>query len=276
VQPLEGPAVAKVETPPVKPGPVEKDRPPETPKPKPTAVVQNSGVKPVAPSVEVRPSSPKEEQALTSKDMEMFKIKEIGTVALPTTFKFTQLGQELVHQKLLADLRKDTAFRLELPCRDGTRAFERLQELFKSQNITLVIDQAAQRRLKQPSWKTNYVLYMEDFTPEQLARLLQLLAEDDQKAVTRRPADVRFAGHLIVTPMTDLDHKELSQLMGVDPTRPGSVQVKGKTIERSALVLAYNPVRPSPGSAEVKRYLDTRKPTRPGTVQVLLVLRGVL
>jgi hypothetical protein len=40
------------------------------------------------------------------------------------------------------------------------------------------------------------------------------------------------------------------------------------------LAMPYNPVRPRRDSAEVKRFLDERKPLRPGALQVLLVLRG--
>ncbi len=40
------------------------------------------------------------------------------------------------------------------------------------------------------------------------------------------------------------------------------------------LVLPYNPVRPKKDSAEVKRFLEERRPLRAGAIQVLLVLRG--
>jgi hypothetical protein len=44
--------------------------------------------------------------------------------------------------------------------------------------------------------------------------------------------------------------------------------------EHTMLAMPYNPVRPHRDSAEVKRFLDERKPLRPGALQVLLVLRG--
>jgi hypothetical protein len=39
--------------------------------------------------------------------------------------------------------------------------------------------------------------------------------------------------------------------------------------------MAYDPVQSSPGSPEIKRFLESRKPARPDTVQVLLVLRSI-
>ncbi len=37
--------------------------------------------------------------------------------------------------------------------------------------------------------------------------------------------------------------------------------------------MVYNPARSSRGAPEVKRFLDGRKPPRPGSLQVMLVLR---
>jgi hypothetical protein len=214
--------------------------------------------------------------------MEMFKL-ETANVALPVTVKLKELDQEANRKKLLGEWRQGTAFRLELPCKNGTRAFERLQVAWKAKGNSLLIDQEAQRRLKQPLWKTNYVLVTEDLTPEELFQMMQRLAAEDKKGETKRPPDVQFDS-LVVTRMTKSDHKELSELLGVDLAAPGAGQggaaqpesgkAAAKVSEHHALALAYNPVRPRPGSAEVKRFLESRKPARPGTVQVLLVLRG--
>ncbi len=94
---------------------------------------------------------------------------------LPATFKLRDLSQEAAHKKLVAELQKDSAIRLELPCADGSRAFERLQAILKSHHVELMIDASAQRRLSKPVWKTNYVLYSEGMTTAELASLLQQL-----------------------------------------------------------------------------------------------------
>jgi len=46
-----------------------------------------------------------------------------------------------------------------------------------------------------------------------------------------------------------------------------------KNAERLALALPYNPVGPQPHSSEVSRFFSNRKEPRPGTMQVILVLR---
>jgi outer membrane biosynthesis protein TonB len=239
----------------------------------PTQVVQRPVEKPAAPET----SAPKGEPVFTAPSMEMFKL-ETASVALPVTVKLRELDQEAIRTKLLSEWKQDTAFRIELLCKDGTRAFDRFQKVWKDKGNSLLIDQVAQGRLKQPRFKTNYVFVAEDLTPEELLQLMRQLAAEDKKGETKRPPDVQFDS-LVVTRMTKRDHKELSELVGVDLAAAGVVQPEpekagAKAPEHHALALAYNPVRPRPGSAEVKRFLDSRKPARPGTVQVLLVLRG--
>jgi hypothetical protein len=252
---------------------------PQDPPPQPhSEVVQRPVEKPTPPE----PPATKDEPVLTAPSMEMFKL-ETANVALPVTIKLRELDQEASRKKLLGEWKQDTAFRLELPCKDGTRAFERLQAAWKGKGISLLIDQAAQGRLKQPRFKTNYVLVAEDLTPEELLHLMQQLAAEDKKGETKKPPDLLFDS-LVVTRMTKRDHKELSELLGVDfaasragqggAAQPEPGKAGPKALEHHALVLAYNPVRPRPGSAEVKRFLESRKTARPGTLQVLLVLRG--
>jgi anti-sigma factor RsiW len=262
----------------------------------------NPGPKPPAP-----PEAPKPDAVLTDRNMEMFKLDEVQ-VALPVALSVRDLEKDGARRKLLDELGKDSAFRLELPCRDGTRAFERFQAVCKARHIGLHIDGAAQVRITKAQWRTNYVVYLEGLTAYEWSALLRQLGQEDARA-SRRPTERQFDG-LVVTRLTPRDHKELADLMGLDPTRmpprpagplgtdlhkplseqtaeqlaqalagqggarpqPGKPAVKAA--EHVALVMAYNPVRPRPGSPEVKRFLETRKPTRPGTIQVLLVLRG--
>jgi anti-sigma factor RsiW len=249
------------------------------------------------------------EPVITAPSMEMFKL-ETFNVTLPVTVKLRELDQEAARQKVLDELKQDTAFRLELPCKDGTRAFERFEAAWKARGNSLLVDQVALGRTKQPKWKTNYVLVAEDLTPEELLQLMKQLAAEDRKGEAKKPPDVQFDS-LVLTRMTKHDHKELSDLLGIDLTqtppkatgplgtdpkkplseataeqvakalageggvpRPEPGKPAAKPLEHLALALAYNPVRPRPGSTEVKRFLESRKPARPGTVRVLLVLRG--
>ena len=84
-----------------------------------------------------------------------------------STFKLHELDEK----KLLAALPKD-ALHVELPVPNANRAFERLQGVFKAHHVDLLIDATAEARLRHPNPKsqTNYILYTEDLTAEELAQ----------------------------------------------------------------------------------------------------------
>ena len=243
--------------------------------------------------------------------MEMFRV---APVTQPQILKLADLEQAPRQQQLLKELRKQPAYRMESPVKDSIKAFDRLKAALTARGIGLVIDQTAQVRMsaaaRQARIKTNFVLYVEDVTPEELVQLFQSAAAEDRKAEKTKKDDGQFEA-VVINAMTDADHVELCKLLGLkgvrklpDPPsgplgsdvrkpladktaddiakslagqggvpRPEAGKPAGKAPERLALVMPYNPVRPRPDSPEIKRFLAGRKPFKPGTVHVLLVLR---
>ncbi|MBL8796214.1 MAG: zf-HC2 domain-containing protein, partial [Planctomycetia bacterium] len=109
---------------------------------------------------------------------------------------------------LTQEFSQDDATRLDLFClTDTSRALERLQAVFKANNVNLRIDGYAQARMKQ-KLKTNLAIYSEELTPEELAALLHQLATDDKK-----PGNGNF-DKLTVTPTTP---PELARVLGGEP-----------------------------------------------------------
>ncbi len=215
---------------------------------------------------------PRDGPVITDRAMELFR-PAVADVQVPEILKVRDLDTA----RLLAALKTDGAFRMELPCRDGTQAFKRLQSVCKAQGVGLVIEPVALGRLGKPPLKTHYVLYTEDLTPQELGRLLRRLGDEDAKAESKKKGDGLFDA-LVLTRMSDADRKELSGLMGVDPKQiqragQGGAPRPGGP-DRQALVMAYNPVRPAANAAEVRRFLEGLKSPRDGAVQLLLVLRG--
>jgi hypothetical protein len=184
---------------------------------------------------------------------------------------------EKVHELRADQLRKqfgeEPTLRIELPCADTARGFRRLQTALKEAGVSLAIDAAAQNRLDKPRLRSNYVLFVEDLTADELAGLLAKLGSDDKKASEHRTKPDGQFSKMVVNAISDADRRELSVVLHVDQNvlQPGAG--KGKGAERLAMAVTYNPERPKPNSPEVKRYFDNRKPARPGALQVLLVLR---
>jgi hypothetical protein len=240
--------------------------------------------------------------------MEVFEKVDLH-IALSLSLR--DLDQEKARQRLRDRVKKENALRLELACLGNGKGFERLQESLKAQGLKLLIDPVARGRLKNPRLKTDYVLYSDDLTPDELTRVLEHLGQGDKAAEAKKRNDGQF-GLVVVNQLTPADHAKLSELLGADPTQlqspkaiaPLGVDIRkplsestaekvaqaaagqgppksapdkpapGKAPERLLLVLAYNPVRSKPGSKEVQQFLAGRKDRRAGAVQVLLFLRG--
>jgi hypothetical protein len=298
------------------PGSPEREKEKENPQPNPPKPPDNPVVKahpdvgPPPRDPGPRPEVPREGDVLTDRMMEMFRIDRV-TLALPVVLKLSNLDQEPVRQQLLGELGRDRDFRIELPCRNATRACEHLQEALKAANLAAVIDPLAQARLKVPQVATNYAIYLENLTADEMARLLLRVGQDDKKAAARKPPENQF-DRLVLIRMSAQDRKELTTLLGIDPTqaaapapvgplgtdprqplpdltakqvsealagqggtpRPEAGKTPAKAPERQVLILPHIPGRPHTSSPEISRFLENRKPARPGTLRLLLVLRG--
>jgi anti-sigma factor RsiW len=236
--------------------------------------------------------------------LEVFK--KLDEVNLALALPLGDLDRPRQQERLRERLKEDTAFHLDVVCSETARGLERLEAAFKAQGIKLTVDQAAQNRWKR-GLKTNYALYSEDVTAEELTKILQQLGNEEKKAGPKRRFDQVIIHHL-----TPSNQKELCTLLGVDPKTipaksktPLGVDIRkplsestaeqvadslagkgtprpkpGEPVEvkkplRQALVLSYNPLRVRPSSSkEIKSFLDSRQDRRAGTLQILLVLRG--
>lgn len=236
--------------------------------------------------------------------------QEVTDDSLALILKMRELDQEKPSRQLREELRKATAFRVEIACPENLKGFERLQTAFQANGLRLVLDPAAEDRMKRYS-RTHFVLYTENIAPEELMAVLQRAGSEDRKAERRRRGDGQF-DRVIVNRMTAHDYAELSKMLGIDadeiqkprprvvprmdvrkplpmlttaqveralkgqlPPRPQPGPLVNGT-ERTALVLPYNPSRPRPASSpQVKRFLDNRQERKDGTLQVLLVLRSI-
>jgi anti-sigma factor RsiW len=280
--------------------------------PAPSAVVKGDS-KPESPGAAV-PAKPANEPG---KDpvlgVQKPKAVDLETVEsrLALSLALRELDKEDTQQRLLKELHRETAYRLELFSLGNGKAMERVQAAFQARGIRLLIDAEAQVRLQNRRLRADYALYVEGLRAEELSQVLRQLRADDKRAEGKRKGDSQF-DKMLILPLTAPDRKELINLLGVDPaqlplskpTTPLGVDprkpVSDKTAEqvvqalegkgpsrpepgataaikpgeRVALVLSYNPPRPKGApSKQLKQFVDHLKARSPGTVQMLLVLR---
>ncbi len=221
---------------------------------------------------------------------------KVVPISLSLLLPLRDLDQPYPRKQLRDELMKDEIFRLDLFCRDSTRAADLLQLALKARGQQVLVEAVAQDRLKK-RLKTEYVFFTETLTGEEIALLLETLGVNDRKAEEKKAGDGQFDKFLL-TPFIAQDALELSKLLGVRPNNlklPKSKVVldPGKSLEsntasqiastlpkggasrneRMTLVLAGEPaVRPET-SKEIKSFLDKRSDRKPGTITLMLVLR---
>jgi hypothetical protein len=267
---------------------------PERKQPEPERVAEKNPA-----NTNTTPIAPKKDPNETTVGRTIPRLEVFDEVQTKVVFNIAlkELDQAKNQKRLREELEKDNAYRFEMVFKNP-KAFERLEAGFKAHGIRLLIDQLAQARMKSRQ-KTNYVLFVEDVTPEEVAKILESVGAQDK-------TEAQF-GQVFIQSLTEADHKEVANLLGIDPTKlgpapkgPAGVDLRkplsettaqevsntltgkgtprpeaGKApLTRQAIVLSYNPVRPPRTSKEIQQFLGSRAPRRDGTVQVLLVLRG--
>ncbi|OWK47259.1 anti-sigma factor family protein [Fimbriiglobus ruber] len=216
------------------------------------------------------------------------------TVRLPLLVSIVDGDREDIRVKVLDNLSRDHAFRLDLFTRDPHRAAEVFQAAANAAGIKVVVDATAQERMakKVPS---AWVVFVESLSAEDIAKLFAQLAIQ-----TRGDKSLPFGtAHLFPAKLTE--QKELRELLGVDPglwKRPkvapaGSRAISSNTVdqltaalnkkdkqspEKSAVLLTYLPVGgrvPPQMSKEVKQFLERREERKATTIPLMIVIRPV-
>jgi hypothetical protein len=212
------------------------------------------------------------------------------------------------HDRLLTKLKKDSAFHIQMLCRDTGKSLERLRTVLAANKIQLVIDEPVLARLKNPKLRTTFLIYAENLKPEELVTIFEQLGAADRKAATSRGPE-QF-GYFVVNAMSPKLRQQIAKFLDVPPGRsakskvPLGVDVRkpvgegtadeverklkerelartnvqpAKSGVRQMLVLAYNedktPVDPRAAhSKPVKQFRENRAERQPGTLQMVLVL----
>jgi hypothetical protein len=210
-------------------------------------------------------------------------------VRVPLLVSVADLAREDHRQRLLDDLGRDSAYRIDLFTKDAARGAELFQAAAKASGISLSIDALAADRLKKKQ-ATAYAVYVESLTAVEARDLLSRLAADDAK----NPQPVFDLLH--ASPAHTADQTALKELLGIDPglwRRPASGNTEpkpisadtgdqiaksltGKPAEKPAILLTFTPAaaRTNPAvSKELKEFLARRGDRKASAVPLLIVIR---
>jgi hypothetical protein len=193
---------------------------------------------------------------------------------------FDQKGQAELRQ----DLQKQNGVYLDLPYKNSARAVEQLTKAFRGKGIEVLVDAKTRAGLKKGE-KGTFLVYAENVQPEELTFVLRQLGLDERQEVGGTIIKSQFDIALI-TALTLHDRALLSKLLGVEVNDRQATEKE--TGGKKLVDKAGGPKSPSrfavllPASAdlsagvspseELRRFLTNRPKSRPGTLQVVLVL----
>ncbi|MSR29893.1 MAG: hypothetical protein EXR99_00165 [Gemmataceae bacterium] len=228
-----------------------------------------------------------EELPLTAPAMEVFSLVRVESTT-PLVLKTLTANENEIKASLYSFTSKEKEIRLEIPAKDAGKAMAQLKAALAALKIQLLSDPVTSRRMRSPQWKTNYLLLVEDISTAELIALV-LTAQTAPAGKDKEPSAAWDT--VVVSKITANDRKQLKTMAGFSPeeipmapgekTAPGFGEQKSKGSSelvgrKTALGLAYNPVRPALNSPEIKKFFEARKPIQKGNLQVLFLIRSDL
>ena len=211
-------------------------------------------------------------------------------VRVPLLVSVSDLEREDSQQRLLEELGREPAYRIDLFAKDAGRGVELLQAAAKTNGLTLLADATSLDRMKRKQ-STSYLVYAESLSAAEIRDLFARIASDESK----NPQRVFDSLH--ATPALPADQVVLKELLGTDPglwKRPSGavLPVEPKpisagtgdqlaksltaTTNKHAVLLTFTPAasRTNPAmSKELKEFLAKRGERKASAVPILIVIR---
>ena len=196
-------------------------------------------------------------------------------------------------QKLLVkELFKTTSVHVDVACHENGSAVKQLIDVLETNKVKVFVDERAQPALTNNNAKIEYLVYAENLNPDDLSKVLGQLGA---AAKSEQVESVQ------VSALTSQHRSGLSRILGVDeknlqapPPKPmnfhnpievpkdkkearkngeGTQKTNGQAnAEALALVMVLE--SGTSRSAQVQRFLASRRAARPGSLQVVMVVRA--
>ena len=211
-------------------------------------------------------------------------------VRVPLLVSVTDLEREDGQQRLLEELGREPAYRIDLFAKDAGRGVELLQAAAKNAGLNIFADATALDRMKRKQ-ATSYLVYTESLSAAEIRDLFVRIAADESKSPQR------VFDSLHATPALPADQVVLKELLGTDPglwKRPvgAALPIEPKpisagtgdqlaksltaTTNKYAVLLTFTPAasRTNPAmSKELKEFLAKRGERKASAVPILIVIR---
>jgi hypothetical protein len=189
--------------------------------------------------------------------------------------KFSDLKKDgAAAGQLTHELNKVRTVQLDITVKNNKLAIERLQATLQENFIKFAIDPTAKKALATAKQaKTEYWVYAENLTSDELTKLMRELSQTDTSGMGQAvPSPYE---KVAVTPLAQAAKQKLSGKLGVDASKlelPKDAGVaKPKAPERwtrQAVVLPTG--SPAQPSSEVRQFINQRRQPQAGTLQVLI------
>lgn len=197
-------------------------------------------------------------------------------VKLPLVVSMNEMNNDSVRKQVQVELSRGSQARIDLFANNSLRAAELLIATGRAAGVNILLDTAAQERLRHRV-STTWLIYTEALTPEDATRWLVRLAATDVFQHFHLP------GALLQ------DARDLKDLIGLETSKasrpPATKPVSESTLkqistsllkEKTAILVSYLPSAARSNAAQskaVKTWLDRRGEKKPGTVPLMIVVR---
>jgi hypothetical protein len=276
----------------------------------PTVVKEDGTAPPTGPAMNEKSIGAAEDTELAAPSRNL-RALEVVTPKLALTLTLGELQRVESRERLRKELHGASGCRLELFCRGIPGTLDRVAAALETQGVGLLVDASVQVR-RRSRVRGDYLLYADSFTADDCLAVFRRLGMEDGRDEANERGSGRFAS-LMVLPLLAADRQELSACLGVSPAqldappakktdgvnirRPIAEATAGEVIRslegqgemprpeagksianlplRGMVLVPYQPLHPrAVPSREVKQFLELRSGRGPGTIAVILILRG--
>ncbi len=195
----------------------------------------------------------------------------------PFAAAFRDFQKDVVAAELARELNRDKAVQLEVTVKNNPLAIDRLRAVMKERGISIVTDPSAGKKLKDKDQaKVEYLVYAENLTPDEVTKMMNELGQSYVMGLKNNQKDVESPYRRVtVAPMVQGERQKVASLLGVQTSAIEPKEIKGAKVgsklDRQAVLLPTAAVGST--SKEIQQFVNQRRATQPGTIQVLIKIR---